>query len=249
MLPRPPRPIQLVAQRAHADAEQLRRARTIVARRLRRPETEKSRQTPTTRLQPAAANGVLSSQRSGCRGSEDGWNRRVGIPIPLLYWTSAESRQNGSACHKKPGPNRSRPWEQSRARLALPLVVHRVMPAVGTTTADAPACLTTLAHAVAASRGEERVRSLDLESPADLARLTDAEAYLEAQRGRLVIHDEIHRRPELFALLAVSSIDVGVRGCVRDSFWCLDPHHYSCCDSRQSRWQVATVSSSSRRCA
>ncbi len=151
MLPRPPRTIQLVAQRAHADAEQLRRARTIVARRLRRPETEKSRQTPTTRLQPAAANGVLSSQRSGCRGSEDGWNRRVGIPIPLLYWTSAESRQNGSACHKKPGPNRSRPWEQSRARLALPLVVHRVMPAVGTTTADAPACLTTLAHAVAAS--------------------------------------------------------------------------------------------------
>ncbi|MDB4915008.1 MAG: ATPase [Gemmatimonadetes bacterium] len=60
---------------------------------------------------------------------------------------------------------------------------------------------TTLAHAVAARRGEEHVRYLDLESPADRARLSDAEAYLEAQQGHLVILDEIHRVPELFAVL------------------------------------------------
>ncbi len=60
---------------------------------------------------------------------------------------------------------------------------------------------TTLALAVAASLGAEAVRYLDLESAADLARLSDPEAYLEAQKGRLVILDEIHRRPELFALL------------------------------------------------
>jgi uncharacterized protein len=60
---------------------------------------------------------------------------------------------------------------------------------------------TTLALAVAESLGADAVRYLDLESAADLARLADPEAYLEAQRGRLVILDEIHRRPDLFALL------------------------------------------------
>ncbi len=60
---------------------------------------------------------------------------------------------------------------------------------------------TTLAHAVAERIGEDRVRYLDLESPADRARLADPVAYLEAQAGRLVILDEIHRTPELFAVL------------------------------------------------
>ncbi len=60
---------------------------------------------------------------------------------------------------------------------------------------------TTLAHTVAEALGADRVRYLDLESPTDRARLTDADAYFEAQRGRLVILDEIHRTPELFALL------------------------------------------------
>lgn len=60
---------------------------------------------------------------------------------------------------------------------------------------------TTLAMAIAESRGADKVRYLDLESPADRARLTDAEAYLEDQRGRLVILDEIHRVPELFTVL------------------------------------------------
>lgn len=60
---------------------------------------------------------------------------------------------------------------------------------------------TTLAHAVAERIGEDRVRYLDLESPADRARLADPVAYLEAQAGRLVILDEIHRTPNLFAVL------------------------------------------------
>ena len=60
---------------------------------------------------------------------------------------------------------------------------------------------TTLATALAESMRSDQVRYLDLESPADRARLTDAEDYLESQRGRLVILDEIHRAPELFAVL------------------------------------------------
>jgi len=60
---------------------------------------------------------------------------------------------------------------------------------------------TTLALELAKSLGKDGVRYLDLESPSDRARLTDAEAYLEGQRGRLVILDEIHRAPELFAIL------------------------------------------------
>jgi len=60
---------------------------------------------------------------------------------------------------------------------------------------------TTLALTHARELGEEFSRYLDLESPADRARLRDPEAYLEAQRGRLVILDEIHRTPELFSVL------------------------------------------------
>ncbi|MEY3231741.1 MAG: hypothetical protein RL689_1830 [Planctomycetota bacterium] len=57
---------------------------------------------------------------------------------------------------------------------------------------------TTLAMEVAA-----RVPSvyLDLERPADRAKLSDAEVFLEAHRDRLVILDEIHRMPELFQVL------------------------------------------------
>ncbi len=42
---------------------------------------------------------------------------------------------------------------------------------------------------------------LDLELPSDRGRLADAEAYLRAQRGRLVVLDEVHRMPELFQIL------------------------------------------------
>lgn len=42
---------------------------------------------------------------------------------------------------------------------------------------------------------------LDLENPADQEKLTDAHSYLKAQRGRLVVLDEIHRAPRLFETL------------------------------------------------
>jgi len=42
---------------------------------------------------------------------------------------------------------------------------------------------------------------LDLESPAARARLAEPELYLDAQRGKLVILDEIQRVPELFPVL------------------------------------------------
>ena len=60
---------------------------------------------------------------------------------------------------------------------------------------------TTLALEIAARRGAARARYLDLESTADRARLTDPEDYFDAQEGRLVILDEIHRLPELFTVL------------------------------------------------
>ncbi len=42
---------------------------------------------------------------------------------------------------------------------------------------------------------------LDLESPADVARLADAETYLLSQSGKLIVIDEIQRIPELFPIL------------------------------------------------
>jgi len=42
---------------------------------------------------------------------------------------------------------------------------------------------------------------LDLERPADRRRLDDADTYLRAQRGKLVVIDEIHRAPGLFDVL------------------------------------------------
>ena len=62
---------------------------------------------------------------------------------------------------------------------------------------------TTLALALADELGPGGTRYLDLESPADRARLADAEAYLGAQSDRLAILDEIHRAPNLFEVLRV----------------------------------------------
>lgn len=59
---------------------------------------------------------------------------------------------------------------------------------------------TTLARGIADERGERAIY-LDLERPADLRRLDDADAYLRAQQGKLVVIDEIHRAPGLFAIL------------------------------------------------
>jgi predicted AAA+ superfamily ATPase len=59
---------------------------------------------------------------------------------------------------------------------------------------------TTLARAIAAGRANRAVY-LDLERPADRRRLEDADQFLRAQAGRLVIVDEIHRAPGLFQIL------------------------------------------------
>lgn len=58
---------------------------------------------------------------------------------------------------------------------------------------------TTLARSIAANH--EGAVYLDLERPSDLAKLDEAEIFLEAVADRLVIIDEVQRRPELFPLL------------------------------------------------
>lgn len=79
-----------------------------------------------------------------------------------------------------------------RARLrAMPAVVLLGPRQVGKTT---------LARVLASERGD-RALYLDLEREADRRRLDDADAYLRAQTGKLVILDEIHRMPGLFERL------------------------------------------------
>ena len=79
-----------------------------------------------------------------------------------------------------------------RARLrAMPAVVLLGPRQVGKTT---------LARTLASERGD-RALYLDLEREADRRRLDDADAYLRAQAGKLVILDEIHRMPGLFERL------------------------------------------------
>jgi len=62
---------------------------------------------------------------------------------------------------------------------------------------------TTLAKEFARSRAGARHKPLylDLELSSDMARLADAEMYLESQADRLVVIDEIQRKPDLFPLL------------------------------------------------
>jgi predicted AAA+ superfamily ATPase len=59
---------------------------------------------------------------------------------------------------------------------------------------------TTLARTLAKSWPGGAVY-LDLERPADRLRLDDADTYLRAQQGKLVILDEIHRAPGMFEIL------------------------------------------------
>ncbi len=59
---------------------------------------------------------------------------------------------------------------------------------------------TTLARAIAKDWPGGAVY-LDLERPADRLRLEDADTYLRAQQGKLVILDEIHRAPGVFEVL------------------------------------------------
>lgn len=57
---------------------------------------------------------------------------------------------------------------------------------------------TTLAHQIAAERDAVYV---DLERPSHLARLGDIEEYCDENAGRLLVFDEVHRAPGLFAPL------------------------------------------------
>lgn len=66
---------------------------------------------------------------------------------------------------------------------------------------------TTLAKSIARSRFVDAVY-LDMERPSDSAKLQEAELYLEQHGDRLVIIDEIQRRPELFPLIR-SLVDSG----------------------------------------
>lgn len=59
---------------------------------------------------------------------------------------------------------------------------------------------TTLAEEIALSISPNPIY-LDLESPTDLAKLTEPEAYFDLYKGKLIILDEIQRTPELFAVL------------------------------------------------
>jgi predicted AAA+ superfamily ATPase len=59
---------------------------------------------------------------------------------------------------------------------------------------------TTLARQIAAAWPDGSVY-LDLERPSDRLRLDDADSYLRAQQGKLVILDEIHRAPGVFEIL------------------------------------------------
>lgn len=59
---------------------------------------------------------------------------------------------------------------------------------------------TTLAKKLAEGSRRESIY-LDLERPSDLAKLSEAELYLETHSKKLVILDEIQRQPELFPLL------------------------------------------------
>ena len=68
---------------------------------------------------------------------------------------------------------------------------------------------TTLALEVAEDVNSDWLH-LDMERDSDLARLSDAEGYLHRQAGRLVIIDEIQRKPELFAVMR-SLVDERIR--------------------------------------
>lgn len=60
---------------------------------------------------------------------------------------------------------------------------------------------TTLARAIASRRAKSASLYLDLERPVDQRRLQDADTFLRAQEGKLVVIDEIHRAPSLFEIL------------------------------------------------
>lgn len=60
---------------------------------------------------------------------------------------------------------------------------------------------TTLALEMVEAHVQKPVIYLDLELDSDLAKLTDAESYLRTLAGKLLVIDEVQRRPELFRVL------------------------------------------------
>jgi uncharacterized protein len=60
---------------------------------------------------------------------------------------------------------------------------------------------TTLARNIASRKAKSRALYMDLERPVDQRRLRDADTFLRAQAGKLVVIDEIHRAPSLFETL------------------------------------------------
>jgi uncharacterized protein len=60
---------------------------------------------------------------------------------------------------------------------------------------------TTLARNIASRKAKSSALYLDLERSVDQRRLGDADAFLRAQAGKLVVIDEIHRAPSLFETL------------------------------------------------
>jgi predicted AAA+ superfamily ATPase len=60
---------------------------------------------------------------------------------------------------------------------------------------------TTLARNIASRRAKSAAVYLDLKRPVDQRRLHDADTFLRAQAGKLLVIEEIHRAPALFETL------------------------------------------------
>ncbi|MDP3294953.1 MAG: ATP-binding protein [Nevskia sp.] len=99
------------------------------------------------------------------------------------------------------------------------MIDRKALTSLRTALAESPAVVllgprqvgkTTLALAVAQQASELPALYLDLESPADRAKLAEPEIYLGSHEDKLVILDEIQRLPELFQTLR-GLIDAGRR--------------------------------------
>ena len=101
---------------------------------------------------------------------------------------------------------------------------------------------TTLAHAIAEGR---KSVYLDLESPLDREKLSDATFYLSGHEDDLVVLDEVQRVPELFATLRGLIDQAGGAGKSPGVFCCSVPHRPICC-SNPRRWPGGSPISSYR---